>query len=60
MKDEGKGKASGKRRERVVGREKGGKEKRLGREKGRIRDKEWGRWGGKIGVRKNFFLPECR
>ena len=21
------------------------------------RDKGWGRWGGKIGVRKNFFFP---
>ena len=35
------------------------KEKRIGREgEGKregCRDKGWGRWGGKIGVRKNFF-----
>ena len=37
------------------------KEKRIGREgEGKregCRDKGWGRWGGKIGVRKNFFFP---
>ena len=37
------------------------KEKGKGREgkgkKGRGKDKEWGRWGAKIGVRKIFFLP---
>ena len=38
------------------------KEKRIGRAEGEgkregCRDKGWGRWGGKIGVRKNFFFP---
>ena len=37
------------------------KEKRIGREgegkREECRDKGWGRWGGKIGVRKNFFFP---
>ena len=46
-----KGKREGKREE---------KEKRIGREgegkREECRDKGWGRWGGKIGVRKNFFL----
>ena len=35
------------------------KEKRIGREGKRegCRDKRRGRWGAKIGVRKNFFFP---
>ena len=37
------------------------KEKRIGRggerKREECRDKEWGRWGGKIGMRNNFFLP---
>ena len=37
------------------------KKKRIGREgegkREECRDKGWGRWVGKIGVRKNFFFP---
>ena len=49
---EGKGKREGKWevKEKRIGRE--GEGKREG-----CRDKGWGRWGGKIGVRKNFFFP---
>ena len=36
------------------------KEKRIEREgegkREECNDKKWGRWGGKIGVRKNFFF----
>ena len=51
------------RKEKGKGREcKGKKGREMGSEregeKGRMKAKEWGRWGGKIGMRKDAFL--CR
>ena len=50
-KGRGKGEREGERevKEGITGREGEGKMEEC-------RDKGWGRWGGKIGVKKNFFL----